>query len=474
MKLASQSQPASTLTLGLASLFLLAQPSLAAAQTTDHAQHMQSMPDMQMPMQPATKKPAPTENATSTANARKPSCKELAAQGKQASKQYTAQCKKHPKQTGKGAKATAAPAMDHSKMQHTDASGTHGMDHSKMPEMDHSKMPAVKHPTTPAMDHSKTQQSGMEGMQGMDHSGMQAMDPAMKGMDRSNMQGTDSSSMDGMKGMDHSAMEMDHGQMDMSGKDAGAMDMGSMDMSSMNMQGGPPPADARDPDYSDGLDHGPMRGMDMADDAKHLYVMFDNLEYRHSGDGNAQTVDAQAWYGGDHNKLWLKLDGERSNGHLDATRTEALWNHAIATYWGSQVGVRHDLGDGPTRNWAAFGVQGLAPYWFDLQATAYLGQSGRTALRVEAEYELLLTQRWILQPDVEVNFYGKNDPARGIGSGLSDLDVGLRLRYEITRKFAPYVGVVWNRKFGQTADYARAIGGDNQETQLVAGFRIWF
>ena len=273
---------------------------------------------------------------------------------------------------------------------------------------------------------------------------------------------------DPAKQMDHSKMEgMDHSSM-------GGMDHSGMDMGSMKMQGGDPPPDARDPDYSDGLDHVPMRGMDMADDARHLYVFFDNLEYRHGDDGNAQAVDAQAWYGGDRDKLWLKLDGERSGGSLGATRTEALWNRAIAAYWGAQVGVRHDLGDGPTRDWVAVGVQGLAPYWFDLEATAYLGPSGRSALRLEAEYEILFTQHLVLQPDVEVNLYGKNDPARGIGSGLSDVDVGLRLRYEITRKFAPYVGIVWTRKFGNTADFAHAMGEGTQDTQLVTGFRIWF
>ncbi len=292
----------------------------------------------------------------------------------------------------------------------------------------------------------------------MDHSNMKDMHHSRtEDIDHATMEGMDHSTM---KDMDHSKVEgMDHSQ---------------MDMGAMNMQGGGPPPDARDPDYSDGVDYGSMRGMDMDDDAKHLYVLFDNLEYRYNSDGNAQAIDAQAWYGGDRNKLWLKLDGERSDGRLGATRTEVLWNHAISTYWGAQVGLRHDLGDGPTRNWTAIGVQGLAPYWFDLEATAYVGQSGRTALRVEAEYELLFTQRLILQPDVEVNFYGMDDPARGIGSGLSDLDVGLRLRYEITRKFAPYVGVAWSRKFGNTADYARVAGEDAQDTQLVAGFRIWF
>lgn len=298
----------------------------------------------------------------------------------------------------------------------------------------------------------------MPGPEGMDHS-------QMEGMDHSRMQDMDHSQMEGM---DHSQMQgMDHGQME-------GMDHGEMQMGETNMQGGPPPADARDPDYSDGLEYGAMTGMDMADDAKLFYVLLDNLEYRHGDDGSGQAVDAQAWYGGDRDKIWFKLDGEREGGTLGATRTEVLWNRAIATYWGTQLGVRHDLGDGPTRDWVAFGVQGLAPYWFDLEATAYVGQSGRTALRLEAEYEILFSQRLILQPDVEINLYGKNDPVRGIGSGLSDLEAGLRLRYEVTRKFAPYVGVVWSRKFGNTADYNRAAGHGIQDTQLVAGVRIWF
>ena len=452
MKLSSRNRPAFALTLGVATSLLVTMPSLAGAQSTDHSQHMQSMPGMQMPMKPAAKKLPPKKKAAVAPGTRKPNCQELMAKGKQASKQYAEQCARQPKQGEKKKTTPAAP-----------------MDHSKMKGMDHSKIEGVA-------------PSGMEGMEGMDHSSMQGMDPAnMEAMDHPKMEGAAPS---GAEAMDHSNMQsmkpssmegMDHSQMaGMAQSSSGGMDHSQMDMGTMNMQGGDPPADARDPDYSDGVGYGSMRGMDMADDAKLLYVLFDNLEYRHGDDGNAEAVDAQAWYGGDRNKLWLKLDGERSDGRLGATRTEALWNHAIAAYWGVQAGLRHDLGEGPTRDWAAIGVQGLAPYWFDLEATAYIGQSGRTALRVEAEYELLFTQRLILQPDVEVNFYGKSDPARGIGSGLSDLDVGLRLRYEVTRKFAPYVGVVWSRKFGNTADYARAAGGESQETQLVAGIRIWF
>lgn len=251
------------------------------------------------------------------------------------------------------------------------------------------------------------------------------------------------------------------------------MDHTGMKHADMRMQGGAAPPDARDPDYSDGLTHGPMRGMDMADDARLAYLLFDHLEYRRGGDGAAQSVAAQAWYGGDRDKLWLKFDGEREHGS-GASRTEALWDHAVSAYWDVQVGARHDHGDGPARDWAAIGVQGLAPYRWELEAAAYLGPAGRTALRLEAEYELRFTRRLILQPDIEINLYGKGDPARGIGAGLSDLEAGLRLRYEITRKFAPYVGLAWSRRFGATADLARAAGEDADETRLVAGIRFWF
>ena len=241
------------------------------------------------------------------------------------------------------------------------------------------------------------------------------------------------------------------------------------------MQGGKAPADARDPDnYADGLTLGPMQGMEMADSIPRSQVLLDRLEWTHTKDGNGQALDAQAWFGGDIDKLWLKVDGERSGGKLGPTRTEALWNHAISTYFGLQTGIRHDLGGGPSRNWAAIGVQGLAPYWFDLQATAYVGQGGRTAARVEAEYDVLLTQRLRLQPNVKVVFYGRNDVERGIGSGLSDVEAGLRLRYEITRKVAPYIGVVWKNSLGRTADLARAAGKDTRENQVVAGVRLWF
>ena len=249
----------------------------------------------------------------------------------------------------------------------------------------------------------------------------------------------------------------------------------SMNMDMGSMQGGKAPPDARDPDaYAEGLKSGPMHGMDMADDDRFGRVLVDKFEFAHNKDGDSQLLDAQAWYGGDYDKLWLKAEGERVHGRLEDLRTEALWDHALAPYWGLQLGARHDSGEGPERNWAAIGVQGLAPYWFDVEATTYAGPSGRTAARVEVEYDMLFTQRLILQPDLAFSLYGKSDPERGIGSGFSKLDLGLRLRYEIERRFAPYVGVVFTQKYGQTADFARAADQSVSEVRYVVGIRAWF
>jgi copper resistance protein B len=275
--------------------------------------------------------------------------------------------------------------------------------------------------------------------------------------------------------MDHSNMPgMDQGStkdMQKPGSQKPQSSTGGMEMGPM--QGGKPPPDARDPDaYAEGTRNRGLPGMDMADTQLIGFLLIDRLEFSPRND--TLTFDSQAWFGGDYNKLWLKAEGDRTAGRFGATRTEALWDRPFATYWSSQLGIRHDFAGGPGRNWAAIGVQGLARYWFDVEATAYVGDSGRTAARLEAEYDLLLTQRLILQPKFEANVYGKSDPRRDIGSGLSDVDLGLRLRYEIKRQFAPYIGISWRRKFGNTADLARAAGEDVRSTNFVAGVRMWF
>ncbi|MGE0625696.1 MAG: copper resistance protein B [Pseudomonadales bacterium] len=239
-------------------------------------------------------------------------------------------------------------------------------------------------------------------------------------------------------------------------------------------QGGRPPPDARDPHaYAGGQDFGPYE-LKLGDRHNFASLLAENLEGAWSDGQSALKYDLQGWYGGLYNRTVLKAEGDATEGRIEDARTEVLYGRALRSYWDGQVGIRLDSGDGPDRTWLAFGMQGLAPYWFELDLAAYVGESGRTALRLDASYELLFTQRLILEPTLEANVYGKDDPARGLGSGLADVDLQLRLRYEIRREIAPYLGVSWVRKFGETGDLAEANGGDASELQFVAGLRFWF
>jgi len=277
-------------------------------------------------------------------------------------------------------------------------------------------------------------------------------------------------------GMDHGNMQgMDHGTTP--NKDSG---MAGMDMGSM--QGGKAPPDARDPHANSGgytLDTGPYvlpagQRLRLADEHKFGSLLVDRLEAVNTADGNSTAYDLQAWFGRDYDRAVVKAEGHYESGVFAETSTELLWSHAVSAYWNRELGLRYDGGQDPSRTWLAFGFQGLAPYWFEIDATAYVGEGGRTALGLEAEYETLFTQKLILQTRVEASLYGQDDVARNIGSGLADLSAGLRLRYEIRRQFAPYVGVEWAGKFGGTADYATAAGKAASETKAVAGLRFWF
>jgi len=256
------------------------------------------------------------------------------------------------------------------------------------------------------------------------------------------------------------------GPVSASGQDA-AMDMGPV-------QGGSPPPDARDPHaYSGGQDFGPLK-LELADTRRLASLRVDNLEAVRTRGNTLVPYDLEAWYGRTYDRAVLKAEGDIDGGELAEARTELLWGHAFAAFWDSQLGVRYDSGAGPNREWLAFGVEGLAPYWFEIEATAYLGESGRSALRLDASYDLLLTQKLVLQPRIEANIYGKRDVERGLGSGLSDVSAALRVRYEIRRELAPYFGIEWVRKYGETEDLARAAGDDPNDARLVAGLRFWF
>lgn len=296
--------------------------------------------------------------------------------------------------------------------------------------------------------------------------------------------------------MDHSKMDhstMDHSQMsqdeagveaeqpmDHSKMDHSKMDHSTMDHSSMNMGMSMAPTEPKTPmpaiTDADRLaafpkvDAHAMHG----ESAINSMLLIDQLEMWNASPGAGLAWDAVAWVGSDINRLWLRTEGEYVDSSLESAELEVLFGHSIAPWWDLVSGIRHDFKPGQSQDFFALGVMGLTPYKFESDITLYLGESGQTAARIQFEYETLFTNRLILQPKLELNFYGKDDPQRDIGSGLSNSSLGLRLRYEITRQFAPYVGLSWDKTFGQTADYLRSEGESTAGWNLVAGVRIWF
>lgn len=212
----------------------------------------------------------------------------------------------------------------------------------------------------------------------------------------------------------------------------------------------------------------------MKEDPFDKLILADRLETRNADGRDVSSWDMRAWVGHSLNRLWIRTEGERRSDTTERADLQLLWGHSIGRWWDIVAGVRQDFRPGPTQSWTAFGVQGLAPYRFELEATAYVGEGGRTSARLGAEYDVLITNRLILQPLIEINWYGKGDPARGFGPGLSSAETGLRLRYEFRREVAPYIGLVREGTFGGTADLLRAAGGDTRDTRLVAGIRLWF
>jgi copper resistance protein B len=235
----------------------------------------------------------------------------------------------------------------------------------------------------------------------------------------------------------------------------------------------PPPTDADRAAAFPTLDASHMLH-EMHDDPLNKAVLVDRLERHDIANGNLTTWDVDAWIGRSLSKLWVRTEGERFSGSTERAELELLWGKSFARWWDLVAGARHDFEPGPSRDWAAVGVRGLAPYRFDVAATAYFGDGGRTALRAETSYEILVTNKWILQPLLELNWYGQSDRNRDIGAGLADAELGLRLRYEIRREVAPYVGLIRETKLGATADFARARGADVDDARLVAGVRLSF
>ncbi|MEZ5318133.1 MAG: copper resistance protein B [Vicinamibacterales bacterium] len=214
-------------------------------------------------------------------------------------------------------------------------------------------------------------------------------------------------------------------------------------------------------------------GHTVHDNAINYFVLFDQLEWQADGSERGASWDTRGWIGRDLDRFWFRTDGHADGGRVGDAYADLLYGRAIARWWDVVAGVRQDVRPGPARTWAAIGIQGLAPYWFEVEGTAYVGTGGRTHFRFEGEYELLLSNRLILQPLVEIEVYGKSDPERGIGTGLSQVDAGLRVRYELRRELAPYLGVTWDRKFFGTADAARAAGERTGGARFVVGLRFW-
>lgn len=374
----------------------------------------QTMPGMNMPGMkmpaPAAKKPAARKPVTKKAAAKKPIARRKAA----------------PRTRPAG----PAPAMDRS-----------------MPGM---AMPPAKPGAQPM--------PAMPGMAQPEPSGGPAAQPAMPGMD----------------------MSSDH-----KGHDMGAMPemaMPGMEQTGTALPAGNAPAPTPPMDhYADRLfpagemERARMQAMREQGGGTFYQVMFNLAEYQAREGRDGYRWDGEAFVGGDINRLWLKSEGEGAfREGVETAEVQALYSHAIGPYFNLQAGVRHDFQPSPTRTYATVGFEGLAPYMFEVEGAVFLSNKGELLGRLEGYYDQRITQRLILQPRVELNLSAQDAPQIRLGSGLTDAELGLRLRYEISRQFAPYIGVSYEAKTGRTADFVRADGKDPTTTSFVAGMRFWF
>lgn len=411
----------------------------AAAQNMDHS----AMPGMAMP---GDKKPAEKSAA------KKPAPK--AAKKKAASGQPAMQ-------------------MDHANMPGMKMPADKPMGHSGMPGMkmpangakDHSSMSGMKMPADGSQDHSSMPGMKMPSNGAMDHSSMPGMKmPADGAEDHSSMPGM---TMPANGAMDHSAMP---GMGQSSGNNMPIMN--SMDVP----HSAPPPKDrAADrffaPDAM-AASNAQLRNEHGGESVSKAMMNLAEYQVRNGKDGF--RWEGQAWYGGDLERFVLKTEGEGSvRDGAEAAELQGLYSRTIGVYTDAQFGLRQDF-EPHSRTYVTAGVQSLLPYWFDVSGAVFLSTKGEVLGRLEGTYDLLLTNRLIVQPRAELNFAAQNTLETRTGSGISNAELGLRLRYEITREFAPYIGISWDRKVGQTANYARAFGQDVDSTSFVFGVRAFF
>ena len=217
----------------------------------------------------------------------------------------------------------------------------------------------------------------------------------------------------------------------------------------------------------------------VSDSAFYSFLRFDLLEYQRDTDGlDALRWDLLGWFGGDYNRLWVKSEGRYAPREDSEVEAQVLYGRLIAPFFDLQAGLRFDQrlrpGSDPTRVYAVLGLQGLAPYRFDIEPTLFISNKGKVSARLTATYDVLLTQRLVVQPRLETNIALQKDEALGSGAGVNDLDLSLRLRYEIRREVAPYVGFTWKESFGETHDLLTREGAHPAHLAFVAGLRLWF
>lgn len=249
------------------------------------------------------------------------------------------------------------------------------------------------------------------------------------------------------------------------------------DMPGMSMQSNPSAATSQ-PSPPPHVQHGWPKPV--ADQMMFGFLLLDRIEYGFGSGADRFRWDIQGWYGGDYNRFWFKSEGEQATGQGKPGEGEfqGLYSRLIAPFWDFQVGVRHDRNWGPgsdlNRTFAVIGLQGLAPYWFEIEPALFISEDGDVSARLTASTDLLLTQRLILQPRFDLNAAVQSAPKFGVEEGFNDVELGLRLRYEVHRQFAPYVGISWLRRLGETADLSRRNGDGSQDFRVVLGVRAWF
>lgn len=470
-----------------------------------HEGHTMPMPAPRPTPKPAPKKPAPKPAATKPVAkpAPKPAVRTKAAPAvvdHAAMGHGTPAPKPKAKPVPKpAARPEAAPVVDHAAMGHgTPAPKPQAKPAPKPAPKRAAARPAAKKPgavTKPVVDHAAMGHGAAPAPAAIDHAAMGHGTPAPK------VQEVDHAAMGHGAPtrpltetlVDHAAMghgtpasepaAADHAAMG-HGTPASAqpMDHGGMDHAAMGHGADPDlPADAAprtpipaltDADRAAAFPTD-AHGHEVHDQRAFSYWLVDRLEWQDTEEGSLGW-EGLAWIGGDVNRVWLRTEGEASEGEIESANAEVLYGRALTPWWDAVAGVRHDFGHGPSRTYAAFGVQGLAPYKFEVEATGFIGANGRGGATLEAEYDTLITNRLILQWQGETTLHAKDDPEIGVGSGLSTIEAGARLRYELTRRFAPYVGVEFERAFGGTADLRREHGEPTRDTRLVAGIRFWF